>query len=123
MLLSFAKQHLPEQTAKIEATHKQDYDKRNARLDERIDALNKAEKNAKATTKEKKQDQPAEVSKKTKTDGKNAKSNDKPTKVEVTPKSRIAPAKSKDKVNGNKSEPLKGTSNATTQKAAIAQPA
>jgi len=47
MLLAFSKQHLPEQTAKIEATHKQDYDKRNARFDERIEALKRLKRQRK----------------------------------------------------------------------------
>ena len=67
MLQAFAHQHLPEQTAKIEATHKEDYGKKNARLDERIDGLKKAEKTAKAEAKPKKADQPAKAGKPTTT--------------------------------------------------------
>jgi ParB family chromosome partitioning protein len=44
ILLAFAKQHLPKKTAEIEATHAEDYGKKNARLDERIAGLKKAEK-------------------------------------------------------------------------------
>jgi ParB family chromosome partitioning protein len=41
MMLSFAKLHLPEQTAMIETAYQSEYDKKNARLDERIAELKK----------------------------------------------------------------------------------
>ena len=59
MLQAFAKQHLPEQTARIETERKEEYGKKNARLDERIAGLKKAEKKAKADTKAKTTGQPA----------------------------------------------------------------
>ena len=96
MLQAFAKQHLPEQTAKIEATHKEDYGKKNARLDERIAGLKTAEKKAKTEAKAKKADQPAEAEKVAKSDGKQAKKADKPTvatttAVTVIPKTEAIP--------------------------------
>lgn len=54
MLLAFSKQHLPEKTEEIVNTHKEDYGKKNARLDERIAGLKEAEKKAKADAKAKK---------------------------------------------------------------------
>ena len=78
LLQAFAKQHLPQQTAKIETTHKEDYGKKNARLDERIAGLKKAEKKAKADAKTKKQEQPA------KSDGKQAEKADTPTVATTT---------------------------------------
>ena len=41
MMLAFAKLHLPEQTAMIETSYTEEYDKKNARLDERIGELKK----------------------------------------------------------------------------------
>lgn len=72
LLLAFAKQHLPKKTAGIEATHAEDYDKKNARLDERIAGLKKAEKQAKADAKAKTAEQPAKIEKTAKTVGKTA---------------------------------------------------
>lgn len=72
LLLAFAKQHLPKKTAEIEAPHAEDYGKKNARLDERIAGLKKAEKQAKADAKAKKTEQPAKVEKTAKTVGKTA---------------------------------------------------
>lgn len=84
MLQAFARRHLPEQTAKIEATHKEDYGKKNARLDERIDGLKKAEKKAKAEAKSKKTEQPAKVEKSAKSEVKQAKKVEKPTVATTT---------------------------------------
>ncbi|MDR1090065.1 MAG: ParB/RepB/Spo0J family partition protein [Prevotella sp.] len=63
LLLAFAKQHVPKKTAEIEATHAEDYGKKNTRLDERIAGLKKAEKQAKADAKAKKAEQPAKAEK------------------------------------------------------------
>ncbi len=41
LMLAFAKLHLPEQAAKIETSYKEEYDRKNARLDERIAELSK----------------------------------------------------------------------------------
>jgi ParB family chromosome partitioning protein len=41
LMLSFAKLHLPERTAAIETSYKEEYDRKNARLDERIAELSK----------------------------------------------------------------------------------
>ena len=72
LLLAFAKQHLPKKTAEIEATHAEDYGKKNARLDERIAGLKKAEKQMKADAKAKKTEQPAKAENTAKTVGKTA---------------------------------------------------
>ena len=98
MLQAFARQHLPEQTAKAEATHKEDYGKKNARLDERIDGLKKAEKTAKAEAKPKKANQPAKAGKVAKKDGKQAKKAETPTVATATalaviPKPEASPEK------------------------------
>lgn len=63
LLLAFSKQHLPEKTQAIVTTHKEDYGKKNARLDERIAGLKKAEKKAKADAKGKKAEQTAKSEK------------------------------------------------------------
>lgn len=63
MLLAFATQHLPEKTAGIVKTHAEDYGKKNARLDERIDGLKKAEKTAKEQAKTKGKQQTAKSAK------------------------------------------------------------
>lgn len=84
MLQAFARQHLPEQTAKIEATHREDYSKKNARLDERIEGLKQAEKKAKAEAKAKKAKQLGEAVKPAKTDRKQAKKADTPTVANTT---------------------------------------
>ncbi len=47
LMLAFAKLHLPEQTTKIENSYKDEYDRKNARLDERIVELEKRMKPAK----------------------------------------------------------------------------
>lgn len=67
MLLAFSKQHLPEKTEAIVTTHKEDYGKKNARLEERIAGLKKAEKKAKADAKAKKSEQTAKSEKTPKT--------------------------------------------------------
>lgn len=84
ILLAFAKQHLPKKTAEIEATHAEDYGKKNARLDERIAGLKKAEKKAKADAKAKKAEQSAKTEKPAKSVGKQAKKADKPTAPTTT---------------------------------------
>lgn len=47
ILLAFSKQHLPEKTESIIAAYKDEYDKKNNRLDERIAELKKAQKKGK----------------------------------------------------------------------------
>lgn len=90
LLLAFAKQHLPKKTAEIEATHAEDYGKKNARLDERIAGLKKAEKQAKADAKAKKAEQPAKAEKTAKTvektEGKAKKATTPTTKPKDAPK-------------------------------------
>lgn len=67
LLLAFSKQHLPEKTEEIVSTHKEDYGKKNARLDERIAGLKEAEKKAKAEAKAKKAEQTTKTDKAPKT--------------------------------------------------------
>ena len=67
MLQAFASQHLPEKTAGIISAQAEEYGKKNARLDERIAGLKKAEKKAKAEAKAKKTEQTAEAGKATAT--------------------------------------------------------
>lgn len=88
MLLAFSKQHLPEKTEAIVTTHKEDYSKKNARLDERIAGLKKAEKKAKADAKAKKSKQTAKSENTPKTAEKavNKGTNSTATKVKVQPK-------------------------------------
>ena len=73
MLQAFASQHLPEKTAGIITAQAEEYGKKNARLDERIAGLKKAEKKAKVEAKAKKAEQTAEA-------GKSAKREEKPGK-------------------------------------------
>lgn len=61
LLLALAKQHLPKKTAEIEAAHAEDCGKKNARLDERIAGLKKAEKQTKADTKAKSTKQTSKI--------------------------------------------------------------
>lgn len=70
ILLAFSKQHLPEKAETIVNTHKEEYGKKNARLDERIAELKKAEKKAKAKTKGEKTEQTAKAAKHEEADGK-----------------------------------------------------
>lgn len=63
MLLAFSKQHLPEKAEEIVSTHKEEYGKQNARLDEFIAGLKEAEKKAKADTKAKKTEQTTKTDK------------------------------------------------------------
>lgn len=84
MLQAFAKQHLPEQTAKIETERKEEYGKKNARLDERITGLKKVDKKAKAEAKMKKQEQPAKADKPAKSGEKQPKKAEKPTEATTT---------------------------------------
>ena len=83
LLLAFAKQHLPKKTAEIEATHADDYGKKNTRLDERIAGLKKAQKKAKTDAKAKTAEQPAKAEKSAKSVEKQAKKTDKPTTTAV----------------------------------------
>jgi len=84
LLQAFAVQHLPEQTATIQNARKEEYGKKNARLDERIAGLKKADKKAKTEAKSKKTEQPAQAEKPAKSDGKQAKKADKPTEATTT---------------------------------------
>ena len=84
MLQAFAKQHLPERMAKIETERKEEYGKKNARLDERIAGLKKVEKKTKADTKAKTAEQPAQAEKPTKSGEKQAKKANKPTAPTTT---------------------------------------
>ncbi|MGC3978443.1 MAG: hypothetical protein QM751_09590 [Paludibacteraceae bacterium] len=84
ILQAFAKQHLPEQTTKIETERKEEYGKKNARLDERIAGLKKADKKAKAEAKTKKQEQPAQAEKAAKSDKKQPKKAEQPTEATTT---------------------------------------
>lgn len=70
ILLAFSKQHLPEKAETIVNTHKAEYGKKNARLDERIAELKKAEKKVKAKTKGEKTEQTTKTAKHEKADGK-----------------------------------------------------
>lgn len=63
ILLAFSKQHLPEKAETIVNIHKEEYGKKNARLDERIAELKKAEKKAKAKTKGEKKEQTVNAAK------------------------------------------------------------
>lgn len=88
LMLAFAKQHLSEKTAVIEATHKEEYGKKNARLDERIAGLKEAEKKVKADVKAKTAEQTTKAEKPAKTSEKTvvkAKKADAPT----TPKAEV----------------------------------
>lgn len=59
ILLAFARQHLPEKTEAVVNAQKEDYGKKNARVDERIAGLKKAEKKAKSEAKGKAEKQKA----------------------------------------------------------------
>jgi ParB family chromosome partitioning protein len=97
LMLAFAKHHLPVETAKIEATHKEDYGKKNARLDERIADLKKQEKQAKADAKAPKQEQTAKVAKPAETGNKGAKGAKKATATPTVeaPKATTKPTNGK----------------------------
>ncbi|NDV56669.1 ParB/RepB/Spo0J family partition protein [Bacteroides sp. 519] len=111
LLLAFAKQHLPKKTAEIEATHAEDYGKKNARLDERIAGLKKAEKQAKADAKAKKT---------AKTVGKTADKAKKATAPTVTAKPKDEPkVQTKDT---DKAESTKQTAKVAEQPKAISTP-
>lgn len=100
MLLAFSKQHLPEKTKEIVSTHKEDYGKKNIRLDERIAGLKKAEKKAKADAKTKKTEQTAKTEK-------TAKTAEKATNKGVNttaPKSETAKPKGKEQPQATQSE-------------------
>lgn len=51
MMLAFSKQHLPKKTEAVVTARREEYGKKNARLDERIAGLKEAEKKAKADAK------------------------------------------------------------------------
>ena len=91
LLLAFAKQYLPKKTAEIEATHAEDYGKKNARLDERIAGLKKTEKQAKADAKAKKQEQPTKAEKTAKMVGKSADKAKKATTAKPKEQAKDAP--------------------------------
>lgn len=109
LLLAFAKQHLPKKTAEIEATHAEDYGKKNARLDERIAGLKKAEEQAKADAKAKKEEQPAKAEKTAKMVEKTA---DKAKKAKPKAQAKDAP----------KTESTKQTTKVAEQPKAIPTP-
>ncbi len=113
LMLAFAKQHLPVETAKIEATHKEDYGKKNARLDERIADLKKQEKQAKGDAKATKQEQTANAPKPAGTGDKTAKGANNATAKPTAPK---APAT----VETAKAVPAKSDGKATEQPKATA---
>lgn len=100
MLLAFSKQHLPEKTEEIVATHKEDYGKKNARLDERIAGLKTAEKKAKADAKAKKAEQTTNTKKAPKTVEKAVKKGTNAT----APKSETAKLKDKQQPKATQSE-------------------
>ena len=103
MLLAFSKQHLPEKTEEIVSTQKEDYGKKNARLDERIAGLKEAEKKAKADAKAKKAEQTTKTEKAFKSGEKTvvqAKKADTPTK----PKTEVK-AQAKDTPKATQAEP------------------
>lgn len=114
LLLAFAKQHLPKKTAEIEATHAEDYGKKNARLDERIAGLKKAEKQAKADAKAKKTEQPAKAEKTAKTVEKTADKAKKATSPTTKPKVQAKDAP--------KAESTKQTAKVAEQPKAIPTP-
>ncbi|MDL2255596.1 ParB/RepB/Spo0J family partition protein [Parabacteroides sp. OttesenSCG-928-K15] len=96
MLLAFSRQHLPEKTEEIVNVQKEEYGKKNARLDERIAGLKEAKKKAEAKAKTPKAEQAAEAKKPTETDSKTpkkAKKTDAPTapKQEAKPKAKGTP--------------------------------
>lgn len=93
MLQAFASQHLPEKTAGIITAQAEEYGKKNARLDERIAGLKKAEKKAK------KAEQTAEAGKSAKTEGKPGKESKKATTTPTASKTKPeSPAKEQPKV-------------------------
>lgn len=99
MLVAFSKQHLPEKTAGIITAQAEEYGKKNARLDERIAGLKKAEKKAKADAKAKKAEQTTEAGKPAKTDEKPGKESKKATATPTAPKTKPeSPAKEQPKV-------------------------
>ncbi|WP_288739874.1 ParB/RepB/Spo0J family partition protein [uncultured Coprobacter sp.] len=99
MLLAFSKQHLPEKTAGIITVQAEEYGKKNARLDERIAGLKKAEKKAKADAKAKKAEQTVEAEKPAKTDEKPGKESKKASTTPTAPKTKPeSPAKEQPKV-------------------------
>lgn len=95
LMLAFAKQHLPEKTATVEATHKEDYGKKNARLDERIAGLKKTEKTAKSEVKAKKEEPTVKTEKSAKTAEKTAiqaRKSTTPTVPKTEPKEQVKDA-------------------------------
>lgn len=130
LLLAFAKQHLPEKTNSIETKFKEDYGKKNARLDERIAGLKKQEKEAK--TKVKKAEPTAEAGKSNgKAKAETAKPTAKPAdpvtpKAETAQKPAVASAKVQHKGTKKAETPKVATVPAkpgTAKSTAVAQPA
>ncbi|NDV60401.1 ParB/RepB/Spo0J family partition protein [Bacteroides sp. 519] len=114
MMLAFAMQHLPEKTATIETQYKEEYDTKNARLDERIAGLKKAEKKAKAENKAKKTEQTkatnaSETVEKIAKKGTNA----------TAPKSEIAKLKEKEQFQTTRTEKKETKSTPQADKALI----
>lgn len=104
MLLAFSKQHLPEKTEEIVSTQKEEYGKKNARLDERIAGLKEAEKKAKADTKAKKAEQTTKTEKAPKTVEKTVKKGADAT----APKSETTQSKGKEQSQVTQSEKKEG---------------
>ena len=99
MLQAFATQHLPEKTAGIISAQAEEYGKKNARLDERIAGLKKAEKKAKAEAKAKKAEQTTEAGKSAKREEKPGKESKKATATPTVSKTKPeSPAKEQPKV-------------------------
>lgn len=115
MLLAYSKQHLPEKTEEIVTTHKEEYGKKNARLDERIAGLKKAEKKAKADAKAKKAEQTTKAEKAPKTAEKNAKKGTDAT----APKSEPAKPKGKEQSKATQSEKKEAKPTSQTDKVLI----
>lgn len=105
MLLAYSKQHLPEKTDEIVSIHKEDYGKKNARLDERIAGLKEAEKKAKANANAKKAEQTTKTEKAPETAEKAVKNGANNT----APKSETAKPKGKEQSKASQSEKKKPT--------------
>lgn len=93
MLLAFSRQHLPEKTAGIVTAQAAEYGKKNARLDERIAGLKKAEKKAKTEAKAKEAQQATEAVKAPETTPKTTKKANKPTDSKATSEKEKAEVK------------------------------
>ena len=115
MLLAFSKQHLPEKTEEIVSTHKEEYGKKNARLDERIAGLKEAEKKAKADAKAKKAEHTTKTEKTPKTAEKTVKKGANAT----APKSETAKPKGKEQPKATQSEKKEAKPTPQTDKVLI----